>query len=280
MNRMSDITIAVIQYPGTNCEFETASAVEAAGMNAEIFRWNRSADELAQFDGYVLAGGFSYQDRVRAGAIAAKKQIIGALAPEAARGKPVLGICNGAQILIESGLVPGNHPGRVDMSLAANASPSWKGYFCDWIYLRCEYQPNPGCFNLDFKPGDIIPMPVAHAEGRFVSMDLPLLDEISDTHQIAFRYCDANGTVLESFPINPNGSFRNAAGIYNPQGNVLAFMPHPERAAWTRQLPRDLNVTPTRDSRTDPLEALRHPGPGLKFFTSMKSFISKMRIAR
>ena len=276
MNQSDPITIAVIQYPGTNCEYETASAVEAAGMSAEIFRWNRHPEELIRFDGYVLAGGFSYQDRVRAGAIAAKKQIIGTLIREAAIGKPVLGICNGAQILIESGLVPGNHPGHVEMSLASNAAAGWRGYFCDWVYLRCQEKGASGAFNLDFTPGEIIPMPVAHAEGRFVSIDPALLDRITQSDQIAFRYCDAEGRYQPSFPINPNGSFLNAAGIYNPEGNVLAFMPHPERAAWMRQIPLDLDGS----LRTATLEHCRMPGPGLRFFTSMKRFISNRRTGR
>ena len=100
--------IAVLQFPGTNCEFETLVAVKAVGMDGEIFRWNRSAGELSGFDGFVIPGGFSYQDRLRAGVIASKEPVMSALKEEAGRGKPILGICNGFQILVETGLLPGS----------------------------------------------------------------------------------------------------------------------------------------------------------------------------
>ena len=94
--------IAVLQFPGTNCEFETLVAVKAVGMDGEIFRWNREAGELSGFDGFILPGGFSYQDRLRAGAIAAKEPVLAALKEEAGKGKPIIGICNGFQILVEA----------------------------------------------------------------------------------------------------------------------------------------------------------------------------------
>ncbi|UCH77445.1 MAG: phosphoribosylformylglycinamidine synthase subunit PurQ, partial [Candidatus Coatesbacteria bacterium] len=106
MNRRRKPKIAVVQFPGVNCEFETARAVEAAGGRAEIVRFNLPAADIARYDGYVLPGGFAYEDRVRAGAIAAKDAVVEVLAQEAERGKPLLGICNGAQILVEAGLVP------------------------------------------------------------------------------------------------------------------------------------------------------------------------------
>ena len=100
--------IAVLQFPGTNCEFETLVAVKAVGMDGEIFRWNRPAGELSGFDGFVIPGGFSYQDRLRAGVIASKEPVMSALKEEAGKGKPIIGICNGFQILVETGLLPGN----------------------------------------------------------------------------------------------------------------------------------------------------------------------------
>ncbi|HNQ55431.1 MAG TPA: phosphoribosylformylglycinamidine synthase subunit PurQ, partial [Methanothrix sp.] len=140
--------IAVLQFPGTNCEFETLVAVKAVGMDGEIFRWNREAGELSSFDGFILPGGFSYQDRLRAGAIAAKEPVLAALKDEAGKGKPIIGICNGFQILVEAGLLPGRAgecaPDKsIDMALAQNVMVSKgkivrRGYYCDWVHLRHE----------------------------------------------------------------------------------------------------------------------------------------------
>src|SRR5512136_743253 len=113
-----EMKIAVMQFPGTNCEHETLIAVKAVNMEGEIFRWNRSAEELSYFDGFIIPGGFSYQDRVRAGAIASKEPVTKTLREEAENGKPIIGICNGFQILVETGLLSGT--GRVDLALAQN----------------------------------------------------------------------------------------------------------------------------------------------------------------
>ena len=115
---MSLPRVAVVQFPGVNCEAESERAIERAGLGAERFRWTRPAGELRDFDAFLLPGGFSYQDRVRAGALAAKDPLMDVLAEEAERGKPVLGICNGAQVLVEAGLVPGG--GGVELALARN----------------------------------------------------------------------------------------------------------------------------------------------------------------
>jgi phosphoribosylformylglycinamidine synthase subunit PurQ / glutaminase len=270
--------VAVIQYPGTNCEYETARALESVGIPADIFRWNRPADELKKYHGFVIAGGFSYQDRIRAGAVAAKKSIIGALMAEAEAGKPVLGICNGAQVLIETGMVPGISWGETEMALAANLAGSNRGYHCDWVFLRAEDQVQKGCFNRCFSPGEVIPIPVAHAEGRFTTRNPDTLTSILKNHQIAFRYCTPDGKIDSDFPFNPNGSIENIAGVYNPSGNVLALMPHPERAAWIRQIPVDLPLKfsqPRRSAQAN-IAKQRLPGPGASFFKSMKSYLEEM----
>ncbi|MEW6482240.1 MAG: phosphoribosylformylglycinamidine synthase I [bacterium] len=225
--------IAIIQYPGTNCEYETCSAIRSCGIEAEIFRWNRQIEELEEFDAFVLAGGFSYQDRVRAGAIAAKKPIIKTIMRKAEEGAPVLGICNGAQILIESGICPSLKKGSIEMALSFNRET---GFLCDWVYVKVSSIKSPflSLFNL----GDVFPIPIAHAEGRFATQNKGLLLELIENDQIALRYCTKNGEIIDEFPINPNGSIYNIAGLTNKEGNVFALMPHPERASFVYQIPR------------------------------------------
>src|SRR3989344_6185265 len=136
-------SVAVIQFPGTNREYELVNdTFSSVGMHAELFRWNRKdADTLRNFDAYVLPGGFSYQDRVRAGAIAAKDQIMKILSEEAEKGKPVLGICNGCQILAEAGLVPQIYDNEVSIGLAPNAGKKQEetvrtGFISDWYNMK------------------------------------------------------------------------------------------------------------------------------------------------
>lgn len=225
--------IAIIQFPGSNCERETQLAVQRAGMQAEPFLWNENPARLSEMDGFVLVGGFSYEDRSRAGIIAALDPIMQHLKAQSELGKPILGICNGAQILVESGLVPGVENNKVVLALTENKRIKegkilGTGYYNDWIYLRlCEdYQRN--AFTQYLSAQDILHIPIAHAQGRFVLSDA-LLTEINLQGLGLFRYCDAQGQIVDEFPINPNGSVANMAAITNKAGNVLAMMPHPER---------------------------------------------------
>ncbi len=254
--------VAVIRFPGLNCEVETRRAVMAQGVAADIFMWNGPTDDLAQYDAFILPGGFSYQDRVRAGAIAAKDRVMDCVIEQAAAGKPVLGICNGAQILIESGLVPGLGEGAVEMGLARNVMPDRDGYYSRWTYLRVESTSTAATGG--FTPGDIVPVPVAHAEGRFVTTDPELVERLHENGQIAFVYCRPDGSPARSFPWNPNGSMAAIAGISNPAGNVVAMMPHPERAAWLSQVPESLAGDWGRRRRAARGDAavLGAPGPG------------------
>jgi phosphoribosylformylglycinamidine synthase subunit PurQ / glutaminase len=258
--------IAVMQFPGTNCEHETLVAVKATGMEGEIFRWNRSAGELSDFDGFIIPGGFSYQDRIRAGAIAAKEPVMDALKEEAAKGKPIIGICNGFQILVESGLLPGT--GKVDMALAQNVMIKGgnivrRGYYCDWINLRHDASPKrcSGSFLIDRDA--ILQMPIAHGEGNLVTKNKDLIKNLNDEGQVVFRYCDSIGAQVDEFPVNVNGSTESIAAICNPEGNVLGMMPHPERAFFAWQLP-------SFDQRKHQKDA---PGPGRQVFESMKRYI-------
>ena len=235
--------VAVVQLPGVNCEAETVRAIERVGLEPEVFRWTRPAHELKRFDAYVLPGGFSYQDRVRAGALAAKDPLIESLEDAAGRGKPVLGICNGAQVLVEAGLVPGG--GSVEVALARNRMPDRTGYYARWIYVRVE---ETRCvFTAALEPGTVLPLPVAHGEGRFTARDPARVAALVRAGQAPLRYATARGAVAREFPANPNGSEAAVAGMCNARGNVLALMPHPERAqdagavsravtgAWTRR---------------------------------------------
>jgi len=149
---MSSPRIAVIQIPGVNCEYETTRALEAVGLAARIVRWNEPASVYSEFDAYVLPGGFAFQDRIRAGAIAAKLPAVDRIAAESESGKPVLGICNGAQVLVEAGLVPGFHRGRVEMALAPNRAPRRAGYLCRWAWLRVVPGPGSPWFASDVRP--------------------------------------------------------------------------------------------------------------------------------
>ncbi len=226
--------IAVILFPGTNCENETVRAVQSVGMQADIIRWN-DAKNLAAYDGYILPGGWSYEDRIRAGVISAQDPIMKVIRKEAEKGKVVLGICNGCQILIESGIIPGLKD-RVEMALAPNINPFVSGFYCTWVKIKNSSKKKTA-FNSTIQGEEVIPIPIAHAEGRFITKDKNLIAELIKNNQLLFQYCDEFGNVIGKFPINPNGSVNNIAGITNKQGNVLAMMPHPERACWQHQVP-------------------------------------------
>ena len=231
---MSAPRVAVVQFPGVNCEAETVRGLGRAGLTAEVFRWTRPVGELRGYQAYVLPGGFSWQDRVRAGALSAKDALMEALADEAgARGKPVLGICNGAQVLVEAGLVPGGE--GVALALARNRMRGRSGYFAHWIHVRVE---RSACvFTRDLPAGTVLPLPVAHGEGRFTSGDPGRMAALLDAGQVPLRYALADGARATDFPEDPNGSELGAAAACNAAGNVLAMMPHPERASFFWQFP-------------------------------------------
>jgi phosphoribosylformylglycinamidine synthase subunit PurQ / glutaminase len=237
--------VAVVQFPGVNCEAESARAVRAAGLGAELVPWTAGAAALAAFDAYVLPGGFSYQDRVRAGAVAARHELLETVRARAGAGAPVLGICNGAQVLVEAGLVPGGGgaaatPGA---ALAPNRMPDRTGYLARWVW--CEIQSGCSLFTQAYAPGEIVPLPVAHAEGRFTTAADADWARLEAAAQVPVRYAPgpAPGAAAppgDHYPWNPNGSRGDAAALGNARGNVLALMPHPERAQDLLQVPLDL----------------------------------------
>lgn len=225
--------IAVVQFPGSNCERETIQAIRRVGMNPIPFLWNESPEKLMACDGYVIVGGFSYQDRSRAGIIAALDPVIAIIKQESKKGKPVLGICNGAQILVETGLVPGLVNDAVNIALADNqrireGQVQGTGYYNAWINLKKAEDCKPNAFTNHLPSTYVLNVPVAHAEGRFL-IPSDLLSVMHAEGLIVLQYCDEKGEITEEFPVNPNGSVDNIAAISNQSGNVLAMMPHPER---------------------------------------------------
>jgi phosphoribosylformylglycinamidine synthase len=257
--------VAVLQFPGVNCESETALALERVGLEPEVFRWTRPATELAGFQAYVLPGGFSYQDRVRAGALAAKDPLVQALAGEAAEGKPVLGICNGAQVLVESGMVPG---GGVTLALARNHMTGRSGYYARWVTVRVE---DTRCvFTCALEPGELLPLPVAHGEGRFTSCRPGFVAALVRDGRAPLRYAAPDGSIAREFPDNPNGAEESVAAMCNPAGNVMAMMPHPERAQDLLAMSRAVGG-PWAERRERAFEegATSAPGPGLALFEGL-----------
>ncbi len=205
---------AVIVFPGSNCDRDVAVSLEAAIGRPPAMVWHRES-ELPPCDLIVVPGGFSYGDYLRSGAMAAHSPIMRAVIERANAGTPVLGICNGFQILTESGLLPG--------ILMRNASLK---FVCRDVDLRVERADT--IFTSAYTQGQVLRVPVAHHDGNYFA-DPDTLKRLEDGGQIAFRYCDAAGNITDD--ANPNGSIANIAGVLNAAGNVLGMMPHPERLA-------------------------------------------------
>ena len=259
--------VAVVRFPGVNCETESVRALERVGLAAEVFDWTRPAAALAGYDAYLVPGGFSYQDRVRAGALAAKDPLMAALAAESSRGKPVLGICNGAQVLVEAGLVPDS--GGVEVALAHNRMADRVGYYARWVYVRVE--SSPCVFTHAMSPGTVLPLPIAHGEGRFTSAVPGRLETLAAAGQVPLRYATLAGAIAERFPDDPNGSEAAAAAVCNAAGNVLAIMPHPERAQELGGIARTV-AGPWGHRREEALERgdAAAAGPGQLLFEGLR----------
>ncbi len=268
--------VALIQFPGSNCEWESKRAAEAAGISCDIFRWNRDPAGLVEYHGYIIGGGFSYQDRVRSGVIATKEPIVTTMFEQVIEhDKPVLGICNGAQVLVEAGLIPGLEPGMVEMALAPNhPDPGGRigDFCCRWVYLKHSCQSQRCALTGQMPPGYIWPVPIAHGEGRFTTRDPQIIAQLHANDQIVFQYCDAKGCIDDTREINPNGAMENIAGLCNPAGNVLAMMPHPERASFLRQIPSELTTEWGQHKREEwgDVDAMQQPGPGRLIFESLR----------
>jgi phosphoribosylformylglycinamidine synthase len=204
----------VIVFPGSNCERDTQHVLaDVAGIDADLV-WHTTTD-LSAYDLVVLPGGFSHGDYLRTGAIAAHAPVLRAVRNAVERGTPVLGICNGFQILLEAGLLPG--------AMLRNAGVSFR---CEWVHLRVERVDTP--FTAAAAGGQVLRLPIAHGDGNYHAPP-ELLDRLEDEGRIIFRYSDASGTV--GGHADPNGSVAGIAGICGERRNVVGLMPHPERAS-------------------------------------------------
>jgi len=204
------VRAAVVRFPGSNCDADTLFALTSLGADVTQV-WH--TENLGDADLVVLPGGFSYGDYLRSGAMAALSPVMRDVKQFAERGGLVLGICNGFQLLTEARLLPG--------ALARNTGLH---FVCDRVHVRVE---QPSSFSSACKPGEVLALPVAHGEGRFVA-DEAVLERLEHENRVLFRYCTAEGEITDA--ANPNGSLNSIAGIVNERGNVCGLMPHPERA--------------------------------------------------
>lgn len=206
------IRASVIVFPGSNCDRDVKVALERITGFSPKMIWHGDASVPAS-DVIVLPGGFSYGDYLRCGAMAAHSPIMKDVIAKAKAGTPVLGICNGFQVLCESGLLPG--------VLMRNRSLK---FICADVHLKVERDDT--FFTNCYRKGEVIKVPIAHAEGNYFA-DSETLDRLEGEGRVAFRYCDAAGVVAPE--TSPNGAQRNIAGITDPTGRILGMMPHPER---------------------------------------------------
>jgi len=204
----------IVVFPGSNCDHDCYHAIKHVLAQDCEFLWHHETD-LEGFDCIVLPGGFSYGDYLRTGSIASLSPIMKSVEKYALAGNPVIGICNGFQVLVESGLLPG--------ALIKNSSLK---FVCKWVHVRVE--SNKNLFTANTKVGDVLEIPIAHGDGNYFCTPGELKG-LRENSQIVFRYCNENGDITSES--NPNGSIENIAGITNKAGNVLGMMPHPERCA-------------------------------------------------
>jgi len=252
--------VCILRSAGTNCDKETAAAFKLAGAEPEFLHINSLVSRqrlLSDFHILALPGGFSYGDDIASGKIFANElrfKLADSLRQFITDGKLIIGICNGFQILVKSGLLPVSSGLIQSTSLIINDSGKFEAR---WVYLK----PAGKCaWTKGLKK--IIYLPVAHGEGKFVTQDKPVLNRLKKNKQIVFQYCDAKGK-FTGYPDNPNGSMENIAGICDETGRVFGLMPHPERHIFAAQHPRNWD------------KLTRIYGDGLQIFRNGVDYIKK-----
>lgn len=230
----------ILRTAGTNCDEETRAAFEFAGATAERVHINlliNGQKKLSDYQILAVPGGFSYGDDIASGKILAnelRNKLGDGLREFALKKKPIIGICNGFQVLVKMGLLPDPKSGAISSTLTFNDSDKFE---CRWIHLsrNKENGADRKCLWTKGMP-DVIPLPVAHGEGKFVTADRATLDTLEKAGQVVFRYTTPDGKAA-AYPENPNGAVNAIAGICNKDGNVFGLMPHPERYVFRWQHP-------------------------------------------
>ena len=232
---MSKPRVLILKAAGINCDQETACAFQSAGAETEFVHVNRLVAGEKKLDRYqilAISGGFTYGDDIAAGKVLAnelKCKLFDGIKDFIRRGKLIIGICNGFQVLVKAGILPGNPEFEQEATLAGNDSCVFEDR---WVYLKSQAR----CVWTKDLP-EIIYLPVAHGEGKFIPKNEEVLERLRRNGQIVFQYCDRRGNP-GGFPVNPNGSLDNIAGICDSTGRVFGLMPHPERHLISLQHPR------------------------------------------
>ncbi|MDR1418695.1 MAG: phosphoribosylformylglycinamidine synthase I [Endomicrobium sp.] len=233
---MKRVKVLILRTAGINCDFETQSAFELCGAHVERLHINclaNNKNKILNYDILAFPGGFSYGDDISSGKILAneiKNKFKDQIKKFALSGRPIIGICNGFQILVKMGLLPDPCLFEQMATLSYNDSDKFE---CRWIYLKTEEKTN--ClWTRDI--ASIISLPVAHGEGKFIPKEKKVLEKLNKNNQIVFRYCTKEGKEAD-YPLCPNGATENIAGICNKKGNILGLMPHPERYVLSLQHP-------------------------------------------
>ena len=239
MSRSQPPHVLVVRAPGTNCDRETAFAFESAGATTSTLHLNallRSPRKLRDADGLAIPGGFSFGDDLGAGAVFGamlRTTLRDPVRKLVDRGGIVLGICNGFQVLVRTGLLPGFADEEGEERLVALASNAQNRYEDRWVHLEAV-----ASHSVFFKQGDRIHCPIAHAEGRFLPRDEQVRGALHARDLIGLKYVQPNGAPAGHFPHNPNGAVDDVAGLVDPTGRILGLMPHPERNQFVWQDPR------------------------------------------
>lgn len=223
----------ILRVGGTNCDAEVKAALEDLGLRSDIMHMDwLEKGKLSEYQLLVFPGGFSYGDYVRAGAVWGKR-VLTRMRRDLERfvedGRLVMGICNGFQVLVEAGILPGGDGAFSPTPRAVLANNSSARYECRWVFLRVEGSHTP--FARRAVEGEILRVPIGHGEGRFLAESEEAVQELIRSNRVVFRYARPSGEPAEGvYPFNPNGSVHDIAAICNREGNVMGMMPHPERA--------------------------------------------------